>query len=479
MDTCHISSADEYRLPLFSNNDSSWLFSEKSGSDESKPLVLTEDYVSHLYSSGDSLDISNVQKADVNSPSIVAEQSPSSDTDSNSSDKYHTSGYVSSQSDLDSSGLLMPPKDKKCVLKNHISMLKSSTPKNEICSPELRDSGFEVDNNNELSSGINHGRKSLSKIVRNLDCESCEKTEKLYMNAERFQKNRKKTLPDYDASALYTMKSATGFYDSHCHLDFLFTRTNYYGTFADYQVENKDTFPNIYRGCIFAVFCKPWTFAKRHIWQKHLSQNNIWGAFGCHPHEAAHYDDSIENDLKLALTHPKVKALGEIGLDYSSRNNCSKEIQHTVFKRQLEIARNSKLPLVIHCRDANQDCINILKTFIQKDTVFHLHCFTDSWAWAEKWMEAFPNVHIGITNLVTFESAKDTHEVARKIPLNRLLLETDTPYFIPRKSPFGTKYSHPGMAIHVAAQIAALRGIEVDEVIQSTCRNTKFVYNLP
>ncbi|GFX47245.1 putative deoxyribonuclease TATDN2 [Trichonephila clavipes] len=201
------------------------------------------------------------------------------------------------------------------------------------------------------------------------------------------------------------------------------------------------------------------------FWQKHLDQENVWGAFGCHPHNATAYNDNVEESLKIALTYPKVRALGEIGLDYSNR-------------RQLKIAYDTGLRVVIHCRDANMDCINILREFLPKDYIFHLHCFTDSWHWAQKWLKTFPNVFIGITNLVTYKSAKLTHEVAKKIPLNHLLLETDAPYFVPRKVSKRIRWSHPGMAIHVAAQIAALRNITVEEVLYWTHKNTIIMYEL-
>ncbi|GIY64097.1 putative deoxyribonuclease TATDN2 [Caerostris darwini] len=366
-----------------------------------------------------------------------------------------------------SNGFNVSHKYKRMTLNNNVP---SSFPENKIYSSEV--SHVTTDNNRQKSSEVKPAKNS-----RNFDCQSCENTEKAYRTADRMQNSGKNTLPDYNATALCTLKSRTGFFDSHCHLDFLFNREKYRGTFSDYQAENRKTFPDSYRGCI-AVFCKPWTFAKRNIWQKHLSEKNVWAAFGCHPHEAANYNDEVEEALKLALNHPKVRALGEIGLDYSGRNNCHKDVQQAVLRRQLRIARDRKMRLVIHCRDAHEDCLSILKEFLPKYLTFHLHCFTDSWTWAQKWMDAFPNVHIGITNLVTFPSAKDTHEVAKRIPLNRLLLETDAPYFVPKKSPYGTKNSHPGMAIHVAAQIAALRGIDVECVLESTYRNTKNVYNI-
>ncbi|GFR17095.1 putative deoxyribonuclease TATDN2 [Trichonephila clavata] len=306
-------------------------------------------------------------------------------------------------------------------------------------------------------------------------CNCCEMIEEHLKYAEKVynqRPNRKRNrLPRYCILPTFIFKSNIGFIDSHCHLDFLFNRTKFVGTFAEYQMKHKVTFPHSYRGCI-AVFCKPSTFYKIPFWQKYLDQENVWGAFGCHPHNAAAYNDYIEESLKIALTYPKVRALGEIGLDYSNRNKCPKEIQHKVFRRQLKIAYDTGLRVVIHCRDANKDCINILREFLPKDYIFHLHCFTDSWHWAQKWLKTFPNVYIGITNLVTYKSAKLTHEVAKKIPLNHLLLETDAPYFVPRKVSKRVRWSHPGMAIHVAAQIAALRNITLEEVIYWTHKNT-------
>ncbi|GIX69233.1 deoxyribonuclease TATDN2 [Caerostris extrusa] len=139
---------------------------------------------------------------------------------------------------------------------------------NKIYSSEL--SYDTTDNNRQISSEVKPAKNS-----RNFDCKSCENTEKAYRTADRMQNSGRNTLPDYNATALCTLKSGTGFFDSHCHLDFLFNRENI-----------------------------------RNIWQKHLSQNNVWAAFGCHPHEAANYNDEVEEALKLALNHPKGQSSG-------------------------------------------------------------------------------------------------------------------------------------------------------------------------
>ncbi|GBN79545.1 Putative deoxyribonuclease TATDN2 [Araneus ventricosus] len=310
--------------------------------------------------------------------------------------------------------------------------------------------------------------------VESTGCDLLQERCKKQMVKDR---NNVTKLPSYDVRALMTLKSTTGFFDSHCHLDFLLNRQGFYGTYADYIAQHKDSYPESYKGCI-AVFCKPFTFAKKFVWQKHLEQDNVWAAFGCHPKEAQDYNDQIEEDLKAALNHHKAKALGEIGLDYSKGNACPRDVQQSVFRRQLNIAKERKLRLVIHCRDADDDTIKIMLEILPKDIIFHLHCFTGDWETAQRWIGKFPNVFIGITNVVTYPSATPTHEVARRLPLERLLLETDAPYFVPKMAPEGTYYSHPGMAIHVAAQVAALQNIPVEKVLQWTSSNTKLIYDI-
>ncbi|GFS33891.1 putative deoxyribonuclease TATDN2, partial [Trichonephila inaurata madagascariensis] len=278
---------------------------------------------------------------------------------------------------------------------------------------------------------------------------------------------------------IYTaLKSQTGFYDAHCHLDILLDKEAFKGTFDEYQKCRSFLFPRNYKGCI-ASFCKPSTFTDATVWTKYLSQKNVWATFGCHPCNANEFDSVAERNLQSVLCHPKVKGLGEIGLDYSTRNKCPREIQMEVFRRQLIIGYSRQLPLVIHCRDANEDCILILLETIPYDYTFHLHCFAENWYWADRWLNTFPNVYIGITNLVTFASRQQLREVAEKIPLDRLLLETDAPYCRPKSIIYhDIDFSNPGMAMYAGVQIAAERDISADEVFCWTARNTEFVYKL-
>ncbi|KAF8766630.1 putative deoxyribonuclease TATDN2 like protein [Argiope bruennichi] len=357
-------------------------------------------------------------------------------------------------------------KDVESVCENIIEFANLSEHESCLVKEETQSSGQHF----AVSEPENCGCNKIENISCNLLQEKWKK--RMVRN-----KNNVAKLPSYDADILMTLKSTTGFFDAHCHLDFLLNRQGFHGTYADYMAQHKNSYPESYKGCI-AVFCKPFTFSKKNIWQKHLEQDNVWGAFGCHPKEAQNYNEQIEEDLKAALDHHKVKALGEIGLDYSEGNRCPRDVQQNVFKRQLKIASERKLRLVIHCRDADDDTIKIMLEVFPKDTIFHLHCFTGDWVTAQKWINEFPNVFIGITNLVTFPSATPTHEVVRKLPLEHLLLETDAPYFVPRMAPKGTRYSHPGMAIHVAAQVAALQNIPIEKVLQWTSSNTKVVYDI-
>ncbi|XP_076051699.1 3'-5' RNA nuclease TATDN2-like [Oratosquilla oratoria] len=240
------------------------------------------------------------------------------------------------------------------------------------------------------------------------------------------------------------------------------------------------SFPPSFEGCI-AVFCEARTFHKISWWKNFLQVPGVWAAFGCHPHFADQYDEEAEQYLRIALSQKKAVALGEIGLDYSFKNTHSKLLQMRVFKRQLKIALEMKKPLVIHCRDANEDCLEIMKKIVPRDYLIHRHCFTGDWEEASLWFENFSNVYLGFTPLITSNNnrAANLRDVASRMPLNRLLLETDAPYFRPNCLSSGLKgSSHPGMAIHVAAQVAVLRNLDLEEVLLQVRKNTYKMYNI-
>ncbi|KAL1471676.1 hypothetical protein MTO96_039796 [Rhipicephalus appendiculatus] len=259
----------------------------------------------------------------------------------------------------------------------------------------------------------------------------------------------------------YTTASEAGLIDTHCHLDFVFTKTGHAKSFTHFRLAHRNTFPYCYEGCV-ANFSEPETFEQRRLWRSVLSDEGVWGAFGCHPRRARDYTDDVERYLVRALNDRSVVALGEIGLDYSMSGNDAepdwerfKKTQEAVFRRQLALARRRRLPLVIHSRDATADTIRILKEMIPADQPIHLHCFKGNWDEAKCWLDTFP-----------------------RIPLDRLLLETDAPFFLPKRELGRLACSHPGMVIHVATKMAAIREISVDDVISAVRENTRRVYGI-
>jgi TatD DNase family protein len=186
------------------------------------------------------------------------------------------------------------------------------------------------------------------------------------------------------------------------------------------------------------------------------------------------------------LARAGVVALGECGLDYSKGSQVSKEVQQGVFLTQLNLALRLNLPLIIHAREAEEDCYMVLEAAgVPADWPIHRHCFNDSWAAALKWLRAFPASKIGLTNLVTFPRAAQAREVARRVPLSRLLLETDAPYFQPRGSLVMMEagvtvrdFSQPGHVLQAAATVAKIKGRPLEQVLRANLRNVTEIYGI-
>ena len=165
--------------------------------------------------------------------------------------------------------------------------------------------------------------------------------------------------------------------------------------------------------------------------------------------------------------HPKVVALGEMGLDYHW-DKSPKEVQKDVFRRQIRLARKVNLPIIIHNRDATEDVVTILKEEHVEEVGGIMHCFTGSIEVAKQCMDM--NMYISFGGPVTFKNAKPK-EVAAELPLDKLLIETDCPYLTPH--PFRGKRNEPGYVSYVAEQIAELKGITYEELADITTANAK------
>jgi TatD DNase family protein len=205
---------------------------------------------------------------------------------------------------------------------------------------------------------------------------------------------------------------------------------------------------------------------------------NAWFAAGVHPHSAAEYANGIAmfNEFK---GHPKLVAVGEIGLDFFYENS-DRRIQCAVFEKFLKLALEWKLPAIIHCRDKNDiddaysECYPLLKNFAAQGGRFVVHCYTGTIAWAEKFLAL--GAFIGFTGIITFPRAGNVRDILKAIPDDRLLLETDSPYLAP--VPHRGKTNHPGYLIKVAEKVAEERGMPVEDIAALTTANAFRFFNI-
>jgi TatD DNase family protein len=192
----------------------------------------------------------------------------------------------------------------------------------------------------------------------------------------------------------------------------------------------------------------------------------IYTAVGWHPQDAK---DMLEEDfdwLRDLSRHDKVVAIGEIGLDYYW-DTSPKEVQKDIFRRQIQLAKELKLPIIIHDREAHQDIVDILREEKAAEVGGILHCFSGSLEMAKQCMDM--NFYISFGGPVTFKNAKKPKEVVQQIPIDRLLIETDCPYLTPE--PYRGKRNETGYVRYVAAAIAELRGMDVEELAKVTYQN--------
>ncbi|XP_071375114.1 putative deoxyribonuclease TATDN2 [Centroberyx affinis] len=275
-----------------------------------------------------------------------------------------------------------------------------------------------------------------------------------------------------------SLDNRAGFIDTHCHLDMLYGKLGYRGTFSRFRSLHRSSFPLQFHGCI-ADFCNPRLMVKEALWEGLLAEDLVWGAFGCHPHFAKEYSKIHEQSIMMAMRHPKAVAFGEIGLDYSHKNSTDPSKQKEVFERQLRLAVAMQKPLVIHCRDADDDLLEIMKKCVPWDYKIHRHCFTNSYPVIEPFLTEFPNLCVGFTALITYPRAAEARDAVKKIPLNRIVLETDAPYFLPRQVGKDVcQFAHPGMGIHTLREISLLKGEDMATVFTTIRRNTTQLYGL-
>lgn len=199
----------------------------------------------------------------------------------------------------------------------------------------------------------------------------------------------------------------------------------------------------------------------------------VYCAMGSHPDAADEVDEGlIDRYRALYRDNPKIKAVGEIGLDYHYED-IPREIQKRAFRLQMELARELSLPVIIHEREAHEDGLKIVEEFPEVTGVFH--CYSGSLEMA-KWL-VNRGWYIGFTGVLTFKNARKAVEVASNIPLSRIVLETDSPYMSPE--PFRGKRNDSGKLVYMAKKLSELRGLSLEETESITCQNGKDLYRIP
>lgn len=252
------------------------------------------------------------------------------------------------------------------------------------------------------------------------------------------------------------------FIDSHCHIDF---------------PELMETLPELLRNMhehrvthalAISVDVSDWSRIKSII-EMHP---HIYGSVGTHPDYPDVHEPTVE-ELVAMLAHPKVIATGETGLDYY-RLEGDLEWQRTRFRNHIRAAKQTNKPLIIHTRNAQQDTIRLMNEEGAADVGGVMHCFTEDTEMARLSLEQ--NFYISFSGIVSFKNAKVVHETAAYVPLERILIETDSPYLAP--VPHRGKVNQPAWVSHVAERIAEIKGVSVEEVGRVTSENFKRCFNL-
>ncbi|MFZ2540973.1 MAG: TatD family hydrolase [Gallionella sp.] len=252
------------------------------------------------------------------------------------------------------------------------------------------------------------------------------------------------------------------FVDSHCHINFPDLAMNIGDVLA--QMRNNEVISALCVSVNLADFPQVLALAELHP--------HIYASVGVHPDYEGVEEPDVTRLVGLAQ-HPKVIAIGETGLDYY-RLKGDLEWQRARFRTHIRAARESGKPLIIHTRDAAADTLGIMVEEKAGEATGVMHCFTESWEMAEAVLAM--GFYISFSGIVTFKNAKQLKEVAQAVPLDRILIETDSPYLAP--VPYRGKLNQPAYVKYVAAEIAALRGVTLEEVGQITTENFARLFKL-
>jgi TatD DNase family protein len=245
--------------------------------------------------------------------------------------------------------------------------------------------------------------------------------------------------------------------DSHCHIDRVDLKA-FGGSVESMLSHAKELSVNQ-----FLCVC----IDLEHFDQVHnlaLQHSNIYASVGVHPTEIISKEPSVEKLLELSSSD-RVIAIGETGLDYFRVNKDEADWQRDRFRRHIRASNKSKKPLIIHMRDSKEDIIDILQKENAQSGV--MHCFAEDWETAKAALDL--GFYISFSGILTFNNANDLREIAKKVPADRLLVETDSPYLTP--APYRGKPNSPAYTYYVAEKLAEVRNTSIDEIAEVTTTN--------
>ncbi|REL35796.1 TatD family hydrolase [Thalassotalea euphylliae] len=252
--------------------------------------------------------------------------------------------------------------------------------------------------------------------------------------------------------------------DSHCHLDRL--------DLSDFNQSIANVVSSASAVGVEKMLCVSVTLEEfPSMVEKTLAFDNVYLSCGVHPLNQEHVT-SIDQLEQLSATD-KVIAIGETGLDYYYAPE-TKELQLDAFVKHIQVARNVKKPLIIHTRDARQDTIDLLRSEHASEVGGILHCFTENWEMAKQAIDL--GFYISFSGIVTFKNAHELREVAKQVPADRFLIETDSPYLAP--VPHRGKQNQPAYVVEVAKHLASIRGCSVEDIARQSTENFNQLFEL-
>lgn len=200
---------------------------------------------------------------------------------------------------------------------------------------------------------------------------------------------------------------------------------------------------------------------------------DVYATVGVHPHDAKTLDDALEAELAALLVRDRVRALGEVGLDFHYEHS-PRDVQGEVFRRMVGLARTVRKPLVIHTRSAPAETLAILQSEGAREVGGVIHCFSEDTAFARRALDL--GFYLSFSGILTFRNAHSVHEAAREAPGDRILVETDSPYLAP--VPVRGRPCEPAYVAHTARRLAELRGVSFEQIADETTQNAARVFDV-